>query len=152
MKRKILVGLFLLVSMLVIAKTITHDVKSNSLNAHIASEGPLIIRSEVNAAQGPNHRWRRGDIVKLRQNGRTSKYRYESSGNFTLRYTGSSTGGGGGSGSNRIGGGGNGGLTGGSSITGGGLGNTTNTNLNGEGQNGNCEPWTLSVDCGPAGS
>ena len=55
MKRQILVGLFLLVSMLVIAKTITHDVKSHTLNAHNALDGPLIIRSEVNAAQGPNH-------------------------------------------------------------------------------------------------
>ena len=43
MKRKILVGLFLLVSMLVIAKTIEHDVKNSALNAHNALDGPLII-------------------------------------------------------------------------------------------------------------
>ena len=151
MKRKILVGLFLLVSMLVIAKTIEHDVKNSALNAHNALDGPLIIRSEVNAAQGPDHRWRRGDIVKLRQNGRTSAYRYEPSGNFTLRYTGPSPGGGGGSGSSRIGGS-TGGSIGGGGITGGGLGSTTNTNLNGEGQNGDCPPWALSVHCGPTGS
>ena len=143
-----MVGLFLLVSMLVIAKTITHDVKNSTLNAHNALDGPLIIRSEVNAAQGPNHRWRRGDIVKLRQNGRTSKYEYTGNGNFVMVPSTPNAGGGG---SGR-GGGSTGGSIGGGSIAGGGLGNTTNTNLNGEGQNGNCEPWTLSVDCGPTGS
>ena len=134
--------------MLVIAKTITHDVKNSALNAHNALDGSLIIRSEVNAAQGPNHRWRRGDIVKLRQNGRTSTYEYTGNSNFVMVRSTRSAGGGG---SGRAGGS-TGGSIGGGGITGGGLGNTTNTNLNGEGQNGNCEPWTLSVDCGTTGS
>ena len=150
MKRQILVGLFLLVSMLVIAKTIERDVKNSALNAHNSLDRRLIIRSEVNAAQGPSHRWQDGDIVKLRQNNRTSKYEYTANGNFTLRHTGPSTGGGGGSGSGRIGGS-TGGSIGGSGITGGGLGNTTNTHLNGEGQNGGCPPWTLSVHCSAGG-
>ena len=147
MKRQTLVGLFLLVSMLVIAKTIEHDVKSNTFDAHIASEGPLIIRTEVNAAQGPNHLRRPGDIVKLRQNGRTSTYEYTGNGNFAMV---GSPGGAGGGGSGRPGGS-IGGSIGGGGITGGGLGNTTNTNLNGEGQNGDCPPWALSVHCGPTG-
>ena len=145
MKRQILVGLFLLVAMLVIAKTIEHDVKSNSFNAHIASEGPLIIRTEVNAAQGPDHRWRPGDIVKLRQNGRTSTYEYTGNSNFAMV---GSTGSGGGSGRA---GGSTGGSTGGGGITGGGLGSTTNTHPNEEGQNGDCPPWTLSVHCSAGG-
>ena len=148
MKRQTLVGLFLLVAMLVIAKTIEHDVKSNTFDAHIASEGPLIIRSEVNAAQGPDHRWQDGDIVKLRQNGRTSTYEYTGNGNFAMVR---SPGGAGGGGSGRPGGS-IGGSIGGGGITGGGLGSTTNTNLNGEGQNGDCPPWALSVHCGPTGS
>ena len=145
MKRKILVGLFLLVSMLVIAKTIKHDVKSNSFDAHIASEGPLIIRSEVNAAQGPDHRWQDGDVVELRQNGRTSTYEYTGNGNFAMV---GSTGSGGGSGRA---GGSTGGSTGGGGITGGGLGSTTNTHPNEEGQNVDCPPWTLSVHCSAGG-
>ena len=88
-------GLFLLVAMLVIAKTIKHDVKSNTFDAHIASEGPLIIRSEVNAAQGLNHRWRRGDTVELRQNGRTSTYRYTSNSDFIMVGSPGNAGGGG---------------------------------------------------------
>ena len=139
MKRKILVGLFLLVSMLVIAKTITHDVKNSALNAHNALDGPLIIRSEVNAAQGPNHRWRDGDTVKLRQNGRTSTYEYTGNGNFIMVGGRNNTGGGGGSGAYR-----GGGSAGGSS---GGLGSTTSTYSTGEDQTGGCEPWTLSIHC-----
>ena len=147
MKRQILVGLFLLVAMLVIAKTIEHDVKSNTFNAHIASEGPLIIRTEVNAAQGPDHRWQDGDTVELRQNGRTSTYEYTGNGNFAMVPSTPNAGGGG---SGRPGGS-TGGPIGGGSITGGGLGSTTNTNLNGEGQNWGCQPWTLSVHCSSGG-
>ena len=148
MKKKILVGLFLLVAILVMAKEIEHDVKNGALDVHNALDGPLIIRSEVNAAQGPNHRWRNGDTVRLRQNGPTSVYRYTGNGNFAMVGSRRNAGGGG---SGRAGGS-MGGSIGGGGITGGGLGGTTNTNLNGEGQNGNCEPWTLSVDCGSTGS
>lgn len=61
------------------AKTIIHDVDGSAFNPHSATEGPLVIREQVNTNV---NRWVGGDSVILRLGGKQSIFRYRNNGNW----------------------------------------------------------------------